>query len=84
MFQICDKMSAEGSAQGKVAESEISECGDVNQEKEKSSPVKKSGDSGVLQTAEVPTCFPTCFDIEFLKLIGGFKPAPHIIQECGL
>ena len=53
MFQNCKKMSTEGSAQDKAAGSEISEPGDVNQEKSKSSPVKKSGNSGVLQTAEV-------------------------------
>ena len=50
MFQ---KMSAEGSAQDRTAGSEISEPDDVNQEKRKSSPVKKSGNSGVLQTTEV-------------------------------
>ena len=53
MFQICEKMSAEGSAQDKATGSEISECGDVNQGKDKSSPVEKSGNSGVLPTAEV-------------------------------
>ena len=53
MFQNCKKMSTEGSAQDKAAGSEISDPDDVNQEKSKSSPVKKSGNSGVLQTAEV-------------------------------
>ena len=53
MFQICEKMSAERSAQDKATGSEISESGDVNQGKDKSSPVEKSGNSGVLPTAEV-------------------------------
>ena len=66
MFQ---KMPAEGSAQAKAAESEISEPDDVNPEKSKSSLVKKSGDSGVLQTAEVQFV-QLLSQILFLKLIG--------------
>ena len=76
MFQ---RMSAEGSAQAKAAGSEISEPGDVNQEKSKSSPV--SGDSGVLQTAEVQfvqLLFHFVFKFCFQSLIV-LKPAPHHI-----